>query len=101
MIDQLKMRQKMAEREVFDDEMVTKAQAIENPTVEGELISEALESLPEGLKRAVYLTKLYGLSTVEAANKENIRPEAMRARISRAYKLLRKNIESELHRSSH
>ena len=96
MIDQIKMRQKIVEKEILDEEAVTKFSSTENNSIDGELISEALKSLPEGLRRAIHLTKLYGLSTVEAASRENISPEAMRARVSRAYKQLRKSIENEL-----
>ena len=99
MVDQLRARQKIIEKEVFDSSLVTKASAPQNNPLEEEFsgqLSEAVDSLPAPLKRAIELTKKQGLSTLEAAQKEKVSPEAMRTRLSRAYKLLRKNLEQEI-----
>ena len=97
-IDCLRERQRKWKNEVeFDENLVTidvpAANNIENEAVES--IHQALEQLPEKMRRAVELTKLQGLSTEEAATKEGISAQALRTRVSRAYDILRRKLEKE------
>ena len=98
MIDQIKIRQKRIKKEVISESIVTNAPSPQNDPVEREVVSEALNRLPKELRQAIYLTKVYGLSTVQAAKQQNTSPEAMRKRVSRAYTRLRKDIEKDLHK---
>lgn len=51
-------------------------------------IGQLVGDLPAPLRRAIVLTKLDGLTSAEAALKEGITAEALRKRVSRAYKAL-------------
>ena len=96
-IDILRKLQKQWAREIQDDERVATIAADDsNNKEEASLVREAINNLPEDMRRAVTLTKLDGLDTKEAAEQEGISPVALRTRVSRAYKLLRENLEKEL-----
>lgn len=98
-IDLLRKKQKQWQREISDDEYVaTYSVSDTNTQIEGEreMVREALDGLPEEMKRAVVLTKIDGLNTKEAAHKEGVSQVALRSRVSRAYKVLRKKMEREL-----
>jgi len=95
-IDILRKKKRMWQREILDEEkVVTYAAEDSNKSVDGtkEMLEEALKFLPEPQRRAVYLTKIQGLNTQEASTREGIKPDAFRARISRAYKLMRRRME--------
>lgn len=53
---------------------------------------ETIDELPSNLKEALYLTKVEGLSTKEAAQKLGIKENALRTRISRALTKLKEEI---------
>jgi len=53
---------------------------------------ETIEELPSNLKEALYLTKVEGLSTKDAAKKLGIKENALRTRISRAIAKLKEEI---------
>lgn len=98
-IDLLRKKQKQWKREVANEEYIaTYRDDDSNKSVEAESekIHEALSQLPEDMKRAVILTKIEGLNTKEAADKEGISQVALRSRVSRAYKVLRKRLEQEV-----
>ena len=94
-IDILRKKQRVWKNEVVDEDLVTNQADETNSTVEDEkdLVREALAELPDDMRRAVELTKIEGLATEEAAKKEQISAQALRARVSRAYKLMRKRLE--------
>lgn len=98
-IDFMRKKQKQWQREVLDDEYVATYRASDTNTQieeERERVQEALSCLPPDMKRAVVLTKIEGLDTKEAALKEGISQVALRSRVSRAYKVLRKKMEREI-----
>lgn len=97
-IDHLRERQRKWGKNVeFEEKLVT----IDDSDAKeegGELemaVENAVNDLPDEMKRAVSLTKLQGLSTEQAAEVEGISSAALRTRISRAYQILRKRLESE------
>ena len=94
-IDLLRKKQRVWKNEVADEDLVTNAAEDSNTKGEEdkELVRQALQSLPENMRRAVELTKIEGLSTEDAAKKEDVSAEALRARVSRAYKIMRKQLE--------
>lgn len=94
-IDLLRKKQRIWKNEVVNDEIVTAAADETNDLVDGEkdMLQEALAALPEAMRRAVELTKIQGLDSEEAAKQENISSEALRALVSRAYKIMRKHLE--------
>ena len=53
---------------------------------------EILQTLSPENKTAIVLTKVYGLSTTEAAKEMNIKENALRTRLSRAFKEIEKNL---------
>jgi RNA polymerase sigma factor (sigma-70 family) len=53
---------------------------------------ESIEELPSNLKEALYLTKVEGMSTKDAAQKLGIKENALRTRISRAITKLKEEI---------
>jgi RNA polymerase sigma-70 factor (ECF subfamily) len=94
-IDILRKKQRIWKNELSDDEIVTNRAEESNSQVEEDkdLVKEALASLPDEMRCAVELTKIEGLATEEAAKMEKISSQALRARVSRAYKLMRKKLE--------
>lgn len=54
-----------------------------------------LAQLPESLRRPLELTKIVGLSTMEAARRLDISETALKVRVHRAVKRLRKCMETE------
>ena len=98
-IDMLRKQQRRWAREVMDDDYIATvsepATNIDSKETQ-ELVREALSKLPEGMRRAVELTKVQGLNTKEASEKEGISEVALRSRVSRAYKILRKNLERDI-----
>ena len=98
-IDVLRKRQRVRSRESSKGEDIESAEAEAGPTIiareDAEIIQKALESLPDEMRRAVMLTKVQGLSTRDAAEVEEVSEGALRTRISRAYKVLRKNLEAD------
>jgi RNA polymerase sigma factor (sigma-70 family) len=56
---------------------------------------EWIEELPEDLKQAVVLTKIEGHSTTEAAEIVGIKPDALRTRVSRGIRKLKKILIAE------
>lgn len=97
-IDLLRKREKQVSREVQAPEIIaTKAAPISN-TVDEErtqALANALNGLSSELRSAVVLTKIEGLDTEAAAKREGISPVALRSRVSRAYKILRKKLERD------
>lgn len=57
--------------------------------------AEWIDQLPEDLKQAVVLTKIEGHSTTEAAEMMGIKPDALRARVSRGIRKLKKILIAE------
>ncbi|MEM7645377.1 MAG: RNA polymerase sigma factor [Pseudomonadota bacterium] len=101
LIDNLRKIQKQMAREVLNPEILaTSPDSDTYHEVEDteEMIKKALDSLPSDMRRALVLTKIEGLSTQEASQKEGITPVALRSRVSRAYKTLRKKLEKEIAR---
>lgn len=66
-----------------------------NKLLEGGL--ELLDKLPENLRGPLILTKVEGQSTEEAAEKLGIGESALRTRVSRAVKMMKKLMEQELY----
>jgi RNA polymerase sigma-70 factor (ECF subfamily) len=98
-IELLRKRQIQWKREILDDEIVATKVSPDSKNNNDDLKStmqEALEKLPPEMKRAVVLTKIEGLSTEEAAAQEGVSSQALRTRVSRAYKLLRKDLERDV-----
>lgn len=75
--------------EMLKDQNVTNQQLDTKPFEEESL---CLDSLPETTKRAILLTKVEGHSTEEAAQIIGIGPNALRTRVSRGIKKLRKSL---------
>ncbi len=57
---------------------------------------EILETLTEENKKIVLLTKVYGLSTTEAAQELGMKENALRTRLSRAFKDIEKALKKEI-----
>ncbi len=57
---------------------------------------ELLDPLNEETKRAVIMTKVYGLSTAEAATELGIKENALRTRLSRAFKDIEKFLKKDI-----
>jgi RNA polymerase sigma-70 factor (ECF subfamily) len=87
-------RAKVRGRHVAPDAEITES-GIEGP--EADLDSgRMLAALPEGLRQALTLTKIIGLSTVEAAQALKISESALKVRVHRATGKLRRMMESEV-----
>ena len=56
-------------------------------------LESALQSLPETYREAILLTKVTGLSVAEAAQVLGSTPSAVKLRVHRGYKELRKTLE--------
>ena len=98
-IDLLRKQQRLWSKEVIDDEYVatfSQEQSNIDSKEAKDLIQQALKQLPDSMRRAVVLTKLEGLNTKEASEKEGISEVAFRSRVSRAYKVMRKSLEKEI-----
>jgi RNA polymerase sigma-70 factor (ECF subfamily) len=63
------------------------------PTDTSEALDRALDSLPEAYREAIQLTKVVGLSLVEAAEVLETTPTAVKLRVHRGYTLLRKQLQ--------
>lgn len=99
LIDFLRKMQREASREVNHPEIFATIAAPETNSISEEnglLVHRALDALPADMKQAIVLTKMDGLSTNEAAEKLGVSPVALRSRVSRAYKILRKKLEKEV-----
>ena len=96
-IDIMRKKQRIWSREITSDEIIATISTDETNTEleeeTSELVHAALNSLPDDMRRAVELTKIQGLDTKEAAEREGISSAALRTRISRAYKVMRKQLE--------
>lgn len=55
----------------------------------------ALRSLPEAQRRAIEMVKIEGLTMEEAAARAGVSPGALRVRIHRAYRALRRRLTGE------
>jgi RNA polymerase sigma-70 factor, ECF subfamily len=66
-----------------------------DPTNQYTDLKETLAGLPEELRKVLVLTKIQGLSTKEAAEQLGIKEGALRTRVSRAIKKLKKLLENE------
>ena len=76
---------------------VTKPDPAANTKQEGtEQVWSWVDQLPEPHKRALMLTQVSGLSTLEASREEGISEAAFRKRVSRAYQQLRELVSKEL-----
>lgn len=62
-------------------------------------VLSAVNKLPDSQKRALFLTKISGLSYKEVSLKEGISETTLRKRVSRGYKLLRKEFSMDLEKS--
>ncbi len=58
-----------------------------------EAVERALETLPEAYREAIQLTKVAGLSLVEAAEVLDTTPTAVKLRVHRGYNLLRGQLQ--------
>ena len=92
-LDYIRKKSKLDEKEelTFDGD-VTNFSSPENNTIE---IPKILDQLPDKLREALVLVKIEGYSSKEAAQKLDIKEEAVRARVSRAIKQLKKIREKE------
>lgn len=98
-IDMLRKKQRQWSRETADEKTLATIEAPQsNNSIEeeqAELIHKAIAALPDEMRRAVQLTKIEGLDTQTASEREKISPVALRSRVSRAYKLMRKTLEKD------
>lgn len=99
----------IARRSFFDAKRRTKVRpeylssdgSVPEPTVENdvlgndvvEALERAMQDLPEAYAEAIQLTKITGLSIGEAAEVLGTSNTAVKLRVHRGYKLLRKNLE--------
>ncbi len=74
--------------------------AIDRRVILQNMIRCALESIDDVYQEAVLLIDLEGLSTAEAAMMAHVKPDAMRARISRGRKAFRKAFAALEHQSN-
>jgi RNA polymerase sigma-70 factor, ECF subfamily len=58
-----------------------------------EAVDHALNRLPEAYREAIQLTKILGLSLVEAANVLDTTPTAVKLRVHRGYTMLREQLQ--------
>lgn len=90
-VDYIRKKMRIEENEQKDDSLdVTKMGDIAPSTIEA---MEIFEGIPESIVKPLVLTKVYGHSTEEAGEILGIKPNALRTRVSRGLKLLRKNLE--------
>jgi RNA polymerase sigma-70 factor, ECF subfamily len=59
-----------------------------------EALERALDAMPEAYREAIQLTKITGLSMVEAADVLGTTPTAVKLRVHRGYNLLREELEN-------
>lgn len=94
-IDYIRKTSKKQEFEKSDDDDVTNyvgSENIESIQEQFEILSE----LPENLVKPIWLTKIVGHSTQEAAQMLNIKENALRTRLSRAFKLIEQKLKEDL-----
>lgn len=65
----------------------------EGPDETAEAVDVALNRLPEAYREAIQLTKVLGLSLVEAAKVLDTTPTAVKLRVHRGYALLREELQ--------
>jgi len=97
-IDILRKHQRIWKKEVADGDFDGKTTPEGANTIareDIEVVHKALSSLPDEMRRAVVLTKIEGMSTRDAAEVEDVTEAALRTRVSRAYKVLRKQLEAD------
>jgi RNA polymerase sigma-70 factor (ECF subfamily) len=70
----------------------TEEEALGNDVVEA--LEQAMHELPESYAEAIQLTKITGLSIAEAAEVLGTSKTAVKLRVHRGYKILRKNLEA-------
>ena len=68
----------------------------ETPSDQPVDVNMLVNALPEPLRQAIVLTKIQGMSSIEAARREGVSDAALRKRVSRAYKELAKSARREL-----
>lgn len=68
-----------------------------SPTNDPTVVDRALDRLPESYREAIQLTKIAGLSLIEAAAVLDTTPTAVKLRVHRGYELLRVELQ-HLHR---
>lgn len=73
----------------------TRTPELEETTDVSETLERALYQLPESYREAIQLTKIAGLSLVEAAKVLETSPTAVKLRVHRGYTLLRKQLEAQ------
>ncbi|MFZ4714624.1 MAG: RNA polymerase sigma factor [Bacteriovoracaceae bacterium] len=76
-------------------EMDTIAEVKQDVTNESPKANDLIERLPEKLRQPLYLTKVKGYSTAEAAKLLGMKENALRTRLSRAYEKLKQLIEEK------
>ena len=99
LIDILRKKQRTTEKEINNNEILETKAAEPAYTANEEvndLVQDALGKLPDEMKKAVELTKIKGLSTKEAASELNCTEASLRTRISRAYSIMRIELENEI-----
>ncbi len=101
LIDHFRKNQRLSKKEVTTDKIdVTDRQLHSYSDVKEDNIRQTLHDciawLPSEMREAVEMIKINGHSTKEYAELKGTTEVAVRARISRAYKLLRTKLEKEL-----
>ena len=93
-VDYIRKKGRIEEQEISGELDVTNVEGSANIDSVREQY-ELLAPLPENLLRPVWLTKIEGFSTAEAAEKLGIKENALRTRLSRAFKMIEKYLEEE------
>lgn len=99
-IDHLRVYYRRKQREVQLGEFTDVAESVTPVEMDTNYLLEALENLPEKYREAIKVTKLQGVSIREAALTLGISEDALKARCSRGYKLLRKKLEKAVYEKS-
>ncbi len=76
---------------VPEDDLAVSSLAMENQVTQGQLIAD----LAPDYREAITLTKIVGLSSAEAAARLNISESALKVRVHRALRRLRRMLEAE------
>ncbi|MEQ1879240.1 MAG: sigma factor-like helix-turn-helix DNA-binding protein, partial [Bdellovibrionia bacterium] len=87
----------LTQNEIFSNETVEATQDTRPPEASNDDLKKLLASLPEDFRRPIELLKLEELSVEEVAAKLGLSPSAVKMRIHRGFKLLKKKAEKDVY----
>jgi RNA polymerase sigma-70 factor, ECF subfamily len=96
-IDGLRARHRVLQNEVFSNEAVALASSSPPSVANSEELKKMLSALPVDFRRPIEMLKLEELSLEEVAQRLGLSPSAVKMRIHRGFKILKKNAEKEIY----